>query len=130
VNNAKFIHVLLVAVLFYGQYSANTHIVGHIHEQIDVSGTAPHACDTHHGFAPSFSTTHQHNCTAPSDTKHTAEMDCGIYHAFLSLGGIFCDGLNQRYLPLPQFVNVINPPSNQYKVAKQLAQIRAPPKLS
>jgi len=80
VTRATFIHLLLAALLCFGQITANGHGVGHIHQQ--VSEHAAHA---------SVSTFGSRHALAQSEHIHVEddESDCAIYHAHSNLSGVF-----------------------------------------
>lgn len=146
VKGAKLVHILLTALLCYGQVVSSVHAVEHL-ELADCEDR-PSAGHHHHGalddLSPLYTTDHQHPSLAhthsQTDTQsgsddrpgsvHHTELDCKIYHAFQNLNGIGSFFLQ----PLPGAArqNIATPYALQHFVSDSLEipQIRAPPALS
>lgn len=130
----KLIHVLLVALLCYGQLVASIHAVGHF--------------DTHVGEAPDRFTLHDHARTfyhAVSDKAHIAdsahrhsfakgdsdaEVDCAIYHTYLNQGSVLCDPRHHVMVVLQHLADSTDAFSYPVSFAVQNKPIRGPPIIS
>ena len=136
-NNHKITHLLLIALLCFGQLAASTHVAGHI-----VPHTQPH----------NHSELHQHNEHAHphghNNHSHTSDQyfvadkhkrdkdhihdgnDCSIYHLFSNLSCTV--PATQLFTASASRTNLASP-SNDSHIASTSAKrqrIRAPPALS
>lgn len=147
-NGAKYIHILLIALLCYGQVVSSVHAVEHL--ELADCDDKPSAGHHHHGaldtLSPLQAAEHQHPSLAHTHTDsqtdtqsssddrpgtgHHTELDCKIYHAFQNLNGIGSFFLQ----PLPGAArqNIGTPCTLRHFVSDSLEipQIRAPPALS
>lgn len=93
--NTKFINILLVVVLCYGQLVVSMHAVGHLHPQEIESAFSDCHGETlnhHHssncvGHSDSLTHGFSGDHDRPGDADRDAETDCAIYHALLNLCG-------------------------------------------
>lgn len=92
----KYIYVLLIAALCYGQILASVHFVGHFHshehEASIESGWADHLNSRQQRelFALALAATHSEE-HGPAQEFNLNEADCAAYHAYLGQGGVLCD---------------------------------------
>lgn len=129
VNSRKFIHALLVLALCYGQLVASVHVVGHMHSHDCELASHSFSDDcgaSHHQVAGNTDLAHHHDGEA-TDTGNHSENDCAIYHALLSLSGVFDLARNSVPVPLPQRTSKSAAVSSIATAVLKQQQIRAPP---
>jgi len=136
VNSAKIKHALLIAVLLYGQFVSNTHVIGHLHAHEDKSnhsvaqidcGAAFHGA----GTATPLVSQHQNHAHAQSEiSDKDAKKDCSIYHVLLSLNGTFWINQNEFGISRWREGNQSYAPGIITNVASDNHRIRAPPVIS
>lgn len=89
VKTGKIIHVLLIALLCYGQLVTSIHAVGHFetavaqapeHSVIDSGHLCFHSVESEAGRA-----VHSH---APATADADSESDCSVYHTYLNQGSV------------------------------------------
>ena len=143
VNRTAIKHILLIAMLCYGQIVASVHVVGHF--QLDdchgVASSISQSCYAidHHGEGFLFTATvHDHHSGhdhRSGDDHHSgdgdhAALDCAIYHALQSLNGVmFAAQSDLAILLLPVAVPV-RTVSYQPTAGFNHRRIRAPPAIS
>ena len=157
---AKVLHLLLAALLCYGQLAASYHVAGHLYSDLETESQSSHADEHHahnHGFADHLignnrsatnrftnpkHASHQHNRSAfasnvagknadgAANDDDSVEADCELYHALSSLSVVF---------PQEQFKPQINSrPTSDISYASahitslilETNRIRGPPVLS
>lgn len=131
VNKGNIIHVLLVAILCYGQLVANIHAIGHLDTPVaHESGELAHHDDAktaHHNHSSSASLADGPHRHASATSEHDAEIECAIYHTYLSQGSAFCDPGDHALLILTYASKSGDTFEHPFSLAVQSQSIRAPP---
>ena len=133
-NKGNIIHVLLVAILCYGQLVANIHAIGHLDTPVaDESGQLAHHDDAktaHHNHSSSASLADGPHGHASATSEHDAEIECAIYHTYLSQGSATCGHGDHALLILTYASESVDTFTNPFSLAVRSQSIRAPPTTS
>ena len=132
-NSVKFLLLLLVALLCQSQLAANVHLVTHLQvpDQAALCGghTEHEGVHTHHGAAERcLGFLSDAFTSASADT--TAEPDCLIFHAVLSLAGALPHTTNDRVIRINQATAQTPYAYLTTATRNEKHQIRAPPHYS
>ncbi len=133
VNSKKFIHVLLIVVLCYGQLVATIHVVSHIHaHESELTGNSvlDDSSAASPGVADTILAANLHDSSSRVDDNNETEKDCAIYHALLSLSGVFCVVPYELDIPLQLSVKSTYTSNHIARAILDHQHIRAPPTTS
>lgn len=130
-NKAKLIHVLLIALLCFGQLAANIHAVGHLNTsdgEQPVRFTFIEGASISHyaAFHAAFSDDDAHRHDVASDEQY-GEIDCTLYHIYLSQGSALSGSGQSVVAFLPHCADSRDVVVNLASIAIRRPQIRAPP---
>ena len=137
VNHQKIIHVLLVALVCYGQVVAQVHMVSHLQSHqgecssqfVDGCNTAKHSV-VEMLHAASQMGDHAHasaHLHADAAANNSVENNCSIYHALLNLSDALCPTFSSGALADQSSLQSISSVSHTSTGAQNDARIRAPP---
>ena len=91
-NASKLLHLLLVALLCYGQVVVGVHAVEHLElAECEDEHNASHHLHTQSDELATLLTTDHRHAPHPDSDNHSdnhSEFNCKIYHAFQNLSGI------------------------------------------
>ena len=140
VNRLKIIHVLLVALVCYGQVVSHVHVVSHLqvshlqsHQSecssqfVDGCNTAGHSVvEMLHVASQMGDHTHTH---ADPDTAaaDSVENNCSIYHAVLNLSDALCPTYSNGTVTIQSSLQSNSSVTHTTTSALNDARIRAPP---